>query len=109
MNRTYEVVWADAAESDLKEIIGYIAADSPAAALKTLRKIKQKASALYTLPRRGRLVPELKDQGIDLYRELVVPPHRIIYRISETKVLVLAVLDSRQNLEDILLRRMIRE
>jgi len=109
MNRTYEVVWADAAENDLKEIIAYIATDSPAAALKTLQKIKQKTSTLYTLPFRGRLVPELQAQGIDLYRELVIPPHRIIYRISETKILVLAVLDSRRNLEDILLRRMIRE
>ena len=107
MNQTYEIIWAVAAENDLKEIIEYIATDSPVNALKILKRIKQKASSLYTLPERGRIVPELKDQGILLYRELIIPPWRIIYRISEMKVYVLSVLDARQNVEDMLLKRLI--
>jgi plasmid stabilization system protein ParE len=107
MSQKYDIIWAGVAENDLKEIIEYIATDSPANALITLKKIKQKASSLYTLPERGRIVPELKDQGILLYRELIVPPWRIIYRISEMKVYVLSVLDARQNVEDILLKRLI--
>ncbi|MBM4331634.1 MAG: type II toxin-antitoxin system RelE/ParE family toxin [Deltaproteobacteria bacterium] len=107
MNRRYEVIWAGIAENDLREIMEYIATDSPINALKILKKIKQKASSLYTLPERGRIVPELKDQAILIYRELIVPPWRIIYRISEKKIYVLSVLDARQNVEDILLRRMI--
>lgn len=107
MSQTYEIIWAGVAENDLKEIIEYIATDSPANALKILKKIKQKASDLYTLPERGRIVPELQDQGIFLYRELIIPPWRIIYRISEMKVYVLSVLDGRQNVEDILLKRLI--
>jgi plasmid stabilization system protein ParE len=107
MSKKYDILWAGVAENDLKEIIEYIASDNPANAIKTLKKIKQKASSLYTLPERGRIVPELKDQGILLYRELIVPPWRIIYRISEMKVYVLSVLDARQNVEDILLKRLI--
>jgi plasmid stabilization system protein ParE len=107
MNQTYEIIWADFAENDLREIIEYIATESPDNALKILKKIKQKTSSLYTLPERGRIVPELQDQGILLYRELIIPPWRIIYRISEIKVYVLSVLDARQNVEDILLKRMI--
>ena len=107
MTQKYDIIWAGVAENDLKEIIEYIATDSPTNALITLKKIKQKASSLYTLPERGRIVPELKDQGILLYRELIVPPWRIIYRISEMKVYVLSVLDARQNVEDILLGRLI--
>ena len=107
MNQTYEIIWAVVAENDLKEIIEYIATDSPANALKILKRIKQKASSLYTLPERGRIVPELQDQGILLYRELIIPPWRIIYRISEMKVYVLSVLDARQNVEDMLLKRLI--
>ncbi|MBW1745015.1 MAG: type II toxin-antitoxin system RelE/ParE family toxin [Deltaproteobacteria bacterium] len=107
MNQTYEIIWAVVAENDLKEIIEYIATDSPANALKVLKRIKQKASSLYTLPERGRIVPELQDQGILLYRELIIPPWRIIYRISEIKVYVLSVLDARQNVEDMLLKRLI--
>ena len=107
MSHKYEIIWAGVAENDLKEIIEYITIDSPADALKALKKVKQKVSGLFTLPDRGRIVPELQDQGILLYRELIVPPWRIIYRISERKVYVLSVLDARQNVEDILLKRLI--
>jgi len=107
MRPKYDLIWAGVAENDLKEIIEHIAIDSPAEALKIFKKIKQKASSLYTLPERGRIVPELQDQGILFYRELIVRPWRIIYRISEKKVYVLSVLDARQNVEDILLKRLI--
>ena len=107
MSDKYKIEWAGVSENDLKGIVEYIAEDSPANALKILKKIKKRASSLYTLPERGRIVPELKDQGISLYRELIIPPWRIIYRISEMKVYVLSVLDARQNVEDILLKRLI--
>ncbi len=107
MSGNYKIEWAEVAENDLKSIIEHIAEDSPVNALKILKKIKQKATSLYTLPERGRIVPELQDQGILIYRELIIPPWRIIYRISEMKVYVLSVLDARQNVEDILLKRLI--
>ena len=107
MRDNYKIKWAEVAEKDLKGIVEYIAEDSPVNALKILKKIKQKASSLYTLPERGRIVSELQDQGILIYRELIIPPWRIIYRISEMKVYVLSVLDARQNVEDILLKRLI--
>ncbi len=107
MSHAYEVKWAGVAERDLSGIIEYIASDSPAKALKILHKIMQKASNLYAFPERGRIVPELYAQGITPYRELIIPPWRIIYRISDMKVYVLSVLDARQNVEDILLNRMI--
>ena len=106
MNKKYDIVWSDVAENDLRNIVEYIAEDSPHNASKLFNRIKQKASSLYTFPERGRIVPELRDQGILQYRELVVSPWRILYRISEKRVLVLSVLDSRQNIEDILLQRL---
>jgi toxin ParE1/3/4 len=109
MSHKYDIIWAGVAKNDLKEIIEYIAIDSAAEALKVLEKVKQKVSSLFTPPKRGCIVTELQDQGILLYRELIVPPWRIIYRISETKVYVLSVLDSRQNVEDILLKRLISQ
>jgi plasmid stabilization system protein ParE len=108
MKKPYDVIWSDTSEKDLTGIVEYIAADSPSNAFEIFKEIKEKASRLYTFPERGRIVPELKDQGIVLYRELVVPPWRIIYRISKKTVYVLSVLDSRQNIEDTLLKRLIR-
>ncbi|MBW1835966.1 MAG: type II toxin-antitoxin system RelE/ParE family toxin [Deltaproteobacteria bacterium] len=109
MNPKYKIIWTNVAENDLKNIIEYISVDSPQNALKILKKIKQKASNLYTLPERGRIVPELKDQGILQYRDLVIPPWRLIYRIAERKIFALSVIDSRQNVEDVLLKRLINQ
>ena len=107
MKLKYKVVWANVAESDLKDIIEYISIDSPQNALKILENIKQKASELYALPERGRIVPELKEQGILQYREIVISPWRLIYRIAERKVFVLSLIDSRRNVEDILFKRFV--
>ena len=109
MTSEFKVIWANVAENDLKNIIAYIAEDSPQNALNILKKIRQKASNLYALPERGRIVPELQDQGIVQYRELMVSPCRLIYRIFEWKVYVLSVIDFRQNVEDILLKRFINK
>ena len=108
MNTTYKVLWANIAEDDLKNIIVHIAEDSTADARTIFEKIKEQASSLTQFPERGRTVPELQDQGLFLYRELVVATWRIIYRISDKKVYVLSVLDSRPNVEDILLKRLIK-
>ena len=105
----YMVVWATSAENDLKEIIEFISVESPGNALKILQKIKESALSLYTLPERGRIVPELQDQGISQYRELIIPPWRLIYRIARNKIYVLTVIDSRRNVEDILLKRLIQK
>ena len=105
MNKKYKVEWAAVAEVDLKQIIDYVAADSPGNALQILKTIRQKTSSLYMFPERGRIVPELQGQGINIYRELIVAPWRIVYRISDVTVFVLTVIDSRQNVEDILLNR----
>lgn len=107
MSTPYKVQWASVAENDLKGIIEYIAEDCLASAISVFEKIKEKALGLNQFPERGRIVPELKDQGIALYRELIFTPWRIIYRITDKKIYVLSVLDSRQNVEDILLKRFI--
>ena len=107
MSQEYNIIWADIAEKDLKNIIEYIADDSPLNAQKVFKKIKERASSLYSFPDRGRLVPELKEQGILQYNEIIHSPWRIIYKISGNTVYVLSVLDARRNIEDILLKRLL--
>ena len=107
MKRTYTVRWSETSERDLKSIVEYIAKDSPSRAYEVFSKIKETASNLHSFIDRSRIVPELQDQGITQYRELIIAPWRIIYRISERTVYVLSVLDSRQNVEDILLNRLL--
>jgi toxin ParE1/3/4 len=108
MKKSYEVRWSETSENDLISILQYIANDNPYQAYEIFKSIKEKASNLRVFPNRGRIVPELLEQGVTQYRELIIPPWRIMYRVSENEVYVLSVLDSRQNVEDILLRRLTR-
>jgi len=109
MNELYQVYWSKTAESDLIAIILFIRNTSPQAAANVFVNIKDKTSDLVLFPERGRIVPELLAQGIGHYRELIISPWRVIYRFSGDAVYVLSVLDSRRNVEDVLLDRLIRE
>lgn len=108
MNSSYDIFRAASAEYDLKEVIDFIARENPENASKIVTEICKKASELKNYPERERIVPELQSQGIFLYRELLISPWRIIYRIKDTQFNVLSVHDSRQNVEDILLERLIK-
>lgn len=107
MKPRHSVMWSEIAEKDLIAVIEYIANDSPSRAYEIFKDIKKKASTLHSFPERGRIVPEFREHGITQYRELIVGPWRIIYRAINQHVYVLSVLDSRRNLEDLLLQRFI--
>jgi plasmid stabilization system protein ParE len=108
MPRRYDVRWTKTAEQDLEAIIDYIARDSNNAALRILTRLRDATETLSSTPHRGRVVPELSAHGIPVYHELIVSPWRIIYRILKGQVYVLAMFDSRRNLEDVLLERFTR-
>jgi toxin ParE1/3/4 len=102
------VRWTRSARRDLEGIVAYLADRSPQAALATLDRLEARAKSLATLADRGRVVPELRRLHIRQYRELQVPPYRVIYRVSGALVWVLVLVDARRNLEDVLLDRLIR-
>lgn len=106
--KSYQVLWTHTAQQDLTEIVEYIAQDNIADALAVLQKLETKAALLITLPNRGRVVPELLHTGISQYRELASAPWRIVYRVVNRQVLIMAVLDSRRDLQTVLLGRLAR-
>ena len=108
MKRSFEVLWAAVAENDLLGIIDFIAEDNPGVALDNLYKIKSSTAKLDHSPRRGRIVPELLKQGISRYREILIKPWRVIYRIEENRVYIVSVIDERRNVEDVLLARLLK-
>ncbi len=107
MKKRYKVIWSNTAEHDLERIVEYIAIDSPSNALTVLTKIKKKSEALYNFPERGRIIPELREFNILQYREIIIDPWRVIYKITDKNVFVMSVFDSRRNVEDILLDRLV--
>ncbi len=103
------IVWAKVARRDLYVLVDYLAERSPRAALGVLNRIEAAAGQLVTLAARGRVVPELARLHIRDYRELVIAPYRLVYRSAGNRVFILGVFDSRRNLEDVLLDRIVRE
>ncbi len=106
--RRFRVEWAETAARDLEELLGYIAADSEINAAHVLERIETRAAALESSPGRGRVVPELAHFGMRTWRELVVRPYRLVYRLEGDTVTVLALFDGRRDLEDLLLERLLR-
>ncbi len=97
----YYVLWTETAFKDLEAIVDYISLDSKVAATAVYTRIKDKITSLVSFPLRGRIVPELQFHNIVTYRELIVSPWRIIYRIERDAVYILSVFDGRRNIEDL--------
>ena len=109
MARRYRILWAPVAAEDLDEIIDYIASQDGANAAATLyAKLKKRTQTLLAYPRRCRIVPELRSMGVMEYRELIVSPYRVCFRIDEKDVGIIGVLDGRRDLEETLIRRAMR-
>jgi addiction module RelE/StbE family toxin len=107
--KEYAVNLTEGAETDLDEIVSYIAKDSVQNALRILERLHNRVNSLNKMPERGRYVPELLDKNIREYKELIENPWRIIYKIGEDKVDVLSIIDGRRNLQVILMEKLFRQ
>ena len=108
MNKTYKIQWTSNAKEDLLNIVDYIKKDSLSAARKVYEQIKEKAKSSNFFPLRGRVVPELQKEGITIYRELIAQPWRVMYKVENDTVYIMAIFDSRQNVEELLLQKLLR-
>jgi len=108
MSKIYKVRWTSNAKEDLLSIVAHIKEDSPSIARDVYLKIKSKANSSNFFPLRGRVVPELQKEGITMYRELISSPWRIMYKVDNDTVYIMAIFDSRQNVEDLLLQKLLR-
>ena len=102
------VEWADPAKFDLFEIVEYISLDDLESAKKVSVSIKEKVVSLQLYPERGRVVPELAKLGIYSFRELIITPWRIIYKVENRCVYIELIADGQRDLQDLLFRRIMR-
>ena len=73
-----------------------------------LKRLREEAEKLATFAERGRIVPELREQQITNYRERIVHPWRLVYRIAGEQILIAAVIDGRRDFSEHLLKRALR-
>lgn len=84
-----EIVWTEPALDDLDKIAEYIALDKLNAAENLVRKVFERVDRLSDSPNSGRKIPELSPSK---YKEVIVGPCRIFYRVSDDTVYILHVL-----------------
>ena len=98
-----QVIWSEPALQDLDQIADYISLDNPDAAKKLVRRCFDKVENLNQHPKLGNSVPELEQS---VYRQLVLSPCRIFYRLEGEKIYIIHVMRAEQLLHlDILKSR----
>lgn len=100
--RAPSLIWTAPALDDLDDIAAFIALDSEAAAGELVRCALDAVERLRRLPASGRWVPELSGRT---YREVIVPPLRIIYRRERASLLIVHVLRGEPQLQPQRVRR----
>jgi toxin ParE1/3/4 len=91
-----QMKWTEKASSHLQAIHEYIAQDSRVYAIGFIKSLIKATSKPESLPRCGRIVPELKDYG---FREVLYANYRIVYRITNNDdIEILTVLNGAREL-----------
>jgi toxin ParE1/3/4 len=87
------IIWADPAIQDLDAIADYIALDKPEAARQLVKQVLAAIERLRRFPRMGSPPAELR--GLP-YRQLIVPPCRVFYRVEKKVVYIVHILRGQQ-------------
>lgn len=85
----YQVVWSPKALEDVEAIAAYISRDSTSYAAAVVNKIIEATQNLHNLSKSNQPVPEFGDSNV---REELAYSYRIIYRIKDEKITILAVI-----------------
>jgi len=91
------VRWTHNAIEHLANIYEYIALNSPFYAKQMVDRITRRSAQIGDQPFSGRKVPEYQADDI---RELIETPYRIIYRVKQDQIDVLAVIHGARLLTD---------
>jgi toxin ParE1/3/4 len=96
-----QIIWTEPALLDLDDIAAYIALDKYSAAQALVGEVFSRVEKLKKFPNSGRKPPELPSNS--RYRELVIGPCRVFYRVEKNKTYVLYVMRSEKLLRKYIL------
>jgi plasmid stabilization system protein ParE len=104
-----KVVILDSAEQDLKALRSYVVKNfSQATWLKTYSKLKESIRNLATFPLLGAVPPELESLNFNQYRQIISGMNRVVYEPREDAVYIYMIVDTRRDLETLLMQRLTR-
>jgi len=87
------IIWTEPALQELDEIADYISLDDPRAAKKLVQECFNRIDYLTEHPKSGKALAEFE---ASVYREIVLPPCRIFYRIDGEIVYIIHVIREEQ-------------
>jgi len=107
--KRFKIELTQGAEDDLETIHTYLAENrSPDAADALLDEFDSTMETLEQYPLRGSLPKELEVLGIREFRQILLGPYRLIYRVADNKVFILVIADARRDMQALLERRLLR-
>ncbi|MEA3373435.1 MAG: type II toxin-antitoxin system RelE/ParE family toxin [Campylobacterota bacterium] len=93
----FKLIWSEEALEDITSIAEYIEKDSPIYAKAVVSKFFEKVELLKKFSELGRAVPEINENSM---RELFIYSYRLIYKIEQETILIIAVIHGKRLLEN---------
>lgn len=100
------LIWTEPALADLEAIADYIALDNPDAACRLVQQVFASIARLERHPHSGKRPVELPCTP---YREVLVAPCRVFYRVDGDAVLLLHVMRAERLLQKLLIEERSRK
>ena len=97
-----QIIWAEPALLDLDDIAEYIALSNPHAASNLVSEVFSKVERLEQFPKSGKSSLEIPELN---YREVVIPPCRVFYRLEQDLVYIVHVCRDERDLRKFLIER----
>ena len=94
-----ELVWSDAAVSDLQNTAEYISRDSRAYAASFVRRVLAAAVSIHHMPESGGIVLEYNDVNL---REVLVGSHRVVYSLDESAIRIVAIIHGARQIQNVI-------
>ncbi len=108
MAKRFEVELTQGAEDDLEAIYDYLAENRSAGdAAALLDAFIDRIATLERFPLRCNVPKELDALGIREFRQILLQPYRLIYRVAGSTVFVLVIADGRRDMQALLERRLL--
>lgn len=89
-----KVHWTELAVEHLADINEYLARTSPGYATRTIDRLIRRSEQIAAFPSSGRIVPDFDSPHL---REVIEGPYRIVYRIRDDRIDVIAVIHGSRN------------
>lgn len=95
-----EIIWTEPALLNLNDIAEYIALNNPTAAANLVYTVFSKIERLEQFPKSGKPPVEIPELN---YREVVIPPCRVFYRIEKNAVYIVYICREERSLRKFLI------